>query len=86
MLKRDSPTRKNVLTWFYWLEVYHPSCGTMHTFDVMHRTQITHETAAKFIKKFKKTGSAADETTSRRSKMATYGDVSTHVLGKMATL
>lgn len=54
------------------------------TFNATHRTQITHDTVAKLIKKFKRTGSVADASRSGRPKTATDEGTSTQVLAAMA--
>ncbi|GBN44289.1 hypothetical protein AVEN_28082-1 [Araneus ventricosus] len=76
-MKRDA-THEGRTDWHYsvgW-EWYHPSACT---FNATHRTLITHDTVEKLITKFKRTGSVADASRSRRPKTATDEDTSTRV-------
>ena len=53
------------------------------TFNETHRTLITHDTVAKLIQKFRRTGSVDDETRSGRPKTATDEGTSMMVLAAM---
>ena len=53
------------------------------TFNETHRTLITHDTVAKLIQKFRRTGSVDDEPRSGRPKAATDEGTTTMVLAGM---
>lgn len=54
------------------------------TFNVTHRTQITHDSEEKLIKKFKMIDSVSNVNRSSRQKKATDEDAPTQVLAVMA--
>ena len=59
------------------------TCHVACKFNETHRMQITHDTMAKLIQKFKRTGSVDDKARSGREKTATDEGTSTMVLAVM---
>ncbi|GBL83550.1 hypothetical protein AVEN_196388-1 [Araneus ventricosus] len=72
--------------WFYIILL--DGSGTIghvaRTFNAAHRTQITHDTMAKLIMKFERTGTFADASRRGRPKTATDEARSTQVTAAMA--